>query len=41
MSHFTYSFGYSKHHREVWFYRKWTYGNDTMHEYWWVDTLGM
>lgn len=37
----TYTFGFSRHHREVWFHRQWNYGQDTMHEYWWVETLGI
>lgn len=35
------SFGFSRHHSEVWYHRTWTYGQDTMHEMWWVQTLGL
>lgn len=36
-----YTYGYSWYHHEVWFHRLWVIGNDTMHEYWWVKTLGL
>lgn len=37
-----YSFGYSRHHHEVWFYVLWAMSsNDTKHDYYWQPTLGL
>lgn len=37
----TYTFGYNRHHHEVWFHLTWRLDQDTFHLYWSQPTLGL